>query len=165
MRFLLLFAAAFTLAAASTRSKATPDREKLAANVTSAQTVGKIAAEAAIAKGIKAVVFDRQNVFVGTFNLDPRSAQLNTEIGLLVESPVLSDQVAKYIESGMQPDHSWHVQRGKPGTDEVKSRSGRLYWSAGDPANPTVTRKEPEAGFMSRVMMRVLTWLPIDQWL
>ena len=53
--------AGVTLAAASTRSKVTPDREKLAANVASAQTVGKIAAEAALAKGIKAVVFDRGN--------------------------------------------------------------------------------------------------------
>lgn len=50
-----------TLASASTRSKATPDREKLAANVASAQTIGKLAAEAALAKGIKAVVFDRGN--------------------------------------------------------------------------------------------------------
>jgi large subunit ribosomal protein L18 len=48
-----------TLASTSTRAKATPDREKLAANVASAQTVGKLAAELALAKGIKAVVFDR----------------------------------------------------------------------------------------------------------
>jgi large subunit ribosomal protein L18 len=48
-----------TLAAASTLSKATPDREKLAANVTSAKTIGTLAAKAAIDKGIKAVVFDR----------------------------------------------------------------------------------------------------------
>src|SRR5262245_14175609 len=52
-------AAGLTLASASTRSKATPDREKLGANVASAKTIGKIAAEAAIAKGIKTVVFDR----------------------------------------------------------------------------------------------------------
>ena len=48
-----------TLASASTRSKATPDRDKLAANVPSAKTVGTLAAQAAIAKGISAVVFDR----------------------------------------------------------------------------------------------------------
>src|SRR5208282_455604 len=48
-----------TLAAASTTSKGTPDREKLAANVTSAKIVGKLAAETALAKGIKEVVFDR----------------------------------------------------------------------------------------------------------
>ena len=51
--------AGVTLAAASTTSKAAPDRDKLAANVASAKTIGKLAAEAALAKGIKAVVFDR----------------------------------------------------------------------------------------------------------
>src|ERR1044071_7284671 len=52
-------AAGATLAAVSTRSKSTPDRDKLAANVASAQVVGKLAADAALGKGIKAVVFDR----------------------------------------------------------------------------------------------------------
>ena len=48
-----------TLAAASTLSKATPDREKLGANVNSAKTIGSLAAKMAMDKGIKAVVFDR----------------------------------------------------------------------------------------------------------
>jgi large subunit ribosomal protein L18 len=48
-----------TLAAASTRSKATPDREQLAANVKSAKTLGALAAQTAMEKGIKQVVFDR----------------------------------------------------------------------------------------------------------
>ena len=48
-----------TLAAASTRSKAAPDRDKLAANVTSAKTIGTLAAKTALDKGIKQVVFDR----------------------------------------------------------------------------------------------------------
>jgi len=51
--------AGVTLAATSTKSKATPDRDQLAANVASAKTIGKLAAEAALAKGIKTVVFDR----------------------------------------------------------------------------------------------------------
>ena len=52
-------AAGVTLAATSTTGKATPDRDKLAANVASATVVGKLAAETALAKGIKTVVFDR----------------------------------------------------------------------------------------------------------
>ena len=48
-----------TLASTSTRAKDQPDRETLGANVKSAVTVGKAAAEAAKAKGISAVVFDR----------------------------------------------------------------------------------------------------------
>jgi large subunit ribosomal protein L18 len=51
--------AGVTLAAASTTSKATPDREKLAANAASAKALGLLAAQAALGKGIKTVVFDR----------------------------------------------------------------------------------------------------------
>jgi large subunit ribosomal protein L18 len=52
-------AAGITVAAASTTSKATPDREKLAANAASAKSLGTLAAQAALGKGIKAVIFDR----------------------------------------------------------------------------------------------------------
>jgi large subunit ribosomal protein L18 len=51
--------AGVTMAAASSTSKATPDREKLKANAASAKTVGTLAAQAALGKGIKQVVFDR----------------------------------------------------------------------------------------------------------
>lgn len=51
--------AGLTLASASTLNKSIPDREKLAANVTSAKLIGKYAAEAAKGKGIERVVFDR----------------------------------------------------------------------------------------------------------
>src|ERR1700690_3477344 len=51
--------AGVTLAAVSTTGKTAPDRDQLAANVASAKVIGKLAAEAALAKGIKAVVFDR----------------------------------------------------------------------------------------------------------
>jgi len=52
-------AAGKTLAAASTLSKATPDKDKLGANVKSAKTIGALAEKAALDKGIKTVVFDR----------------------------------------------------------------------------------------------------------
>ena len=52
-------AAGVTMAAASTTSKATPDRDKLAANVAGAKILGTLAAQAALAKGIKRAVFDR----------------------------------------------------------------------------------------------------------
>src|SRR5689334_8110958 len=51
--------AGVTVAAASTTSKATPNREKLGANVKSAKSIGELAAKAAMDKGIKEVVFDR----------------------------------------------------------------------------------------------------------
>ncbi|MST94219.1 MAG: 50S ribosomal protein L18 [Pedosphaera sp.] len=52
-------AAGRTLVATSTQDKTIADRATLAANVTSATRIGKLAAEAAVGKGIKNVVFDR----------------------------------------------------------------------------------------------------------
>jgi large subunit ribosomal protein L18 len=52
-------AAGVTLSAISTTGKTIPDRDKLAANAPSAKTVGALAAQAALGKGIKEVVFDR----------------------------------------------------------------------------------------------------------
>jgi large subunit ribosomal protein L18 len=51
--------AGLTLAAATTTSKSTPDRDKLAANAVSAKKMGALAAQTALSKGIKQVVFDR----------------------------------------------------------------------------------------------------------
>src|SRR5512144_816006 len=48
-----------TLAATSSTSKATPDRDKLTANVNGAKAIGALAAQTALSKGIKTVVFDR----------------------------------------------------------------------------------------------------------
>lgn len=51
--------AGVTLTSATTTSKTTPDRDKLSANVASAKTIGTLAAQAALGKGIKQVIFDR----------------------------------------------------------------------------------------------------------
>lgn len=48
-----------TLASASTLNKSIPDRDKMAANVVSAEKIGRLAAEAAKNKGIEQIVFDR----------------------------------------------------------------------------------------------------------
>ena len=38
----------------------------------------------------KSLVFDRKSVFIGSFNLDPRSTALNTEIGVMIDSPEIA---------------------------------------------------------------------------
>jgi putative cardiolipin synthase len=57
----------------------------------------------------KTMVFDRKFVFVGSFNLDPRSVNLNTEMGLLVDSESLGQAVAESIEQDISPGNSWQV--------------------------------------------------------
>jgi putative cardiolipin synthase len=57
----------------------------------------------------KTAVFDRKITFVGSFNLDPRSMDLNTEMGWLVESNSLAEAVARSIENDIAAGNSWQV--------------------------------------------------------
>lgn len=55
----------------------------------------------------KSMVIDGEIVFIGTFNLDPRSANLNTEVGMLARDRKLAQQVTKSIETDILPGNSW----------------------------------------------------------
>lgn len=57
----------------------------------------------------KAMVIDRQRVVIGSMNFDPRSAQINTEMGVFVESPGLAAALAALIERDIAPANSWRV--------------------------------------------------------
>ncbi len=84
---------------------------------------------------VKTLVVDRQTVYAGSLNLDPRSIRLNTEMGMIVSSPGLAEEVATLIERDMQPTNSWRV-----GLDA----DGDLVWvsSAG-----TVTKQPARSGW------------------
>jgi len=51
----------------------------------------------------KFIVFDRKSVFIGSFNLDQRSSTLNTEIGMMIDSPEIAGQAAKIMDEGVLP--------------------------------------------------------------
>jgi len=55
----------------------------------------------------KSMVIDNETLFVGTFNFDPRSANLNTEVGVLLRNPVLAGMVEGQIIRDMAPENSW----------------------------------------------------------
>ena len=57
----------------------------------------------------KALAFDREAVFIGSYNLDPRSGDINTEAGLYIESPALAEELAALIIDGMSPENSYQV--------------------------------------------------------
>jgi len=57
----------------------------------------------------KSMVVDGKTVYIGTFNLDPRSANLNTEVGALVDSEQLAEQLTASIERDIHPDNSWRT--------------------------------------------------------
>ncbi len=79
----------------------------------------------------KSMVVDGATLFVGTFNLDPRSANLNTEVGVLIPSPEAARQVEQNIERDMEPGNSWDAARDHPDSHAApgKRRSSR-FWGA-----------------------------------
>jgi putative cardiolipin synthase len=73
----------------------------------------------------KSMVIDDRLIYIGTFNLDPRSANLNTEVGVLIESKELARQLTASIERDMLPENSWRPTL-KFAPDYLVERSKRL---------------------------------------
>lgn len=99
----------------------------------------------------KTFIVDRERLFVGSLNLDPRSAKLNTEMGIVIHHPSLAAQLEDTLrERTAQTAYQLSL-------DEKK----RLQWQ--DPETGKNSRKEPEASFWKRWMSRFLSILPIER--
>ena len=73
----------------------------------------------------KSMVIDGEQIFIGTFNLDPRSANLNTEVGILINSDTLAQQLTESIERDIRPENSWKTTA-EYNPDREVSRGKRL---------------------------------------
>ena len=62
----------------------------------------------------KTLVVDGKRVYIGTFNLDPRSENLNTEVGVIMHDPALAQAVEAAIETDMLPGNSWNAASDRP---------------------------------------------------
>ena len=103
----------------------------------------------------KTFAVDDQRIFVGSFNFDPRSIELNTEMGLVIDSPALASQLGQAMRTTI-PQRAYQV---------LLNPDGSLYWIARN-ANGTTTRydTEPGASVWKRLGVAILSVLPID-WL
>jgi putative cardiolipin synthase len=81
----------------------------------------------------KAMVFDRRKIFVGSFNFDPRSVLWNTEVGVLVDSPKLAEQLRELTLQGMAPALSY----------EAKLEDGKVVWVTEDNGQIHTLHTEP----------------------
>jgi len=76
----------------------------------------------------KTMVIDGESLFIGTFNLDPRSANLNTEIGVQIESSLLARQVEAHIEQDMRPQNSWDSLTDNPDEQATLGKRIQLWF-------------------------------------
>lgn len=98
----------------------------------------------------KIFVIDRKLAYVGSLNLDPRSIYLNTEMGLIIEDPVLATKLAEIFDRNASGANGWQVLMDEKGDLEWKSDLGVLEW-------------QPAQGSMQRLGAKVLGWLPIKK--
>jgi putative cardiolipin synthase len=102
----------------------------------------------------KTFTVDRERLFIGSFNLDPRSVALNTELGFLIESPALAAQVADVFAD--QVAHLAYEVRINDG--------GHLIWVENDGGAERIHGQEPGMGPVPRLALAAVARLPIE-WL
>jgi putative cardiolipin synthase len=100
----------------------------------------------------KAFAVDGETGFVGSFNVDPRSISLNTEMGVLFHDADTAAALERVVHARVGGRHSYRVLL----------RDGALRWEDAATAPPKEWGHEPETRWWQRAAVRVLEWLPIE---
>jgi putative cardiolipin synthase len=99
----------------------------------------------------KAFAIDRRHLFIGSFNFDPRSANINTEMGVFIDSSELAEAFVKGARHHV-PRQSYELMLGN---------KGALRWRGIDDDNEVILNKEPQAGLWHRIAGHIARVLPI----
>ncbi len=97
----------------------------------------------------KALVGDRDKVFIGSLNLDPRAVIINTENGVYFESEALGEDLGRLFDEMMSAGNAWQVK-----VDE----NGKLTWTAQE----GVRSQQPARNFGQRIADFLYRLLPIE---
>ncbi len=100
----------------------------------------------------KAILVDRQWLFVGSLNVDPRSIEINTEMGLIAHAPDLASDLADAAEQALRSVA--YVVELRP--------DGSLQWRASMEEGEVIVTKEPESSWWRRFSAGFYGMLPIE---
>lgn len=100
----------------------------------------------------KMMTLDDKQVFIGSFNFDPRSANLNTEIGVILDSKPLADAVHKTMDANLK----------KYAYKLVLDSKNNINWEHSTPAGIKTLRSEPKMKWWQKAGIKVISWLPIE---
>lgn len=98
----------------------------------------------------KLLLIDDRYAFIGSANLDPRSLHLNTEIGLMIDSPEINHQLRELLTLDFHRRNAWHVQR---------SDHGKMIWVSDD----TTLTCQPADSEFQRLEDWFLGVLPLEE--
>src|SRR5690606_31609729 len=96
----------------------------------------------------KTFAVDGQRLFIGSFNFDPRSANLNTELGFVIDSPTLARTVHEAFDVAI-PDNAY----------EVRMEDDELYWIERRGDQQIRFDSEPNSGLLKRAFIVFLSLL------
>ncbi|MBS0364653.1 MAG: phospholipase D family protein [Proteobacteria bacterium] len=130
---------------------AAPRHKRVGLGSGSGRSAGKSSAASLHAKTFSV---DGRGVFIGSFNFDPRSARLNTELGVIIDSPALAGRIEAGISERMA-QAAWKVSL---------SPAGELRWSGERDRRPEQLDVEPQTRLYQRLGVWLLSLLPIE-WL
>jgi cardiolipin synthase C len=99
----------------------------------------------------KAAVIDGRYSFVGSMNLDPRSSNINTEMGAVIDSPGLAADLRALMLRDMSGENAWQV---------LLNDKGKPYWVNSD----ETVEKQPTRGSMQNVMNIIFKVVPKEQY-
>ncbi|WP_346188610.1 phospholipase D family protein [Rubritalea halochordaticola] len=102
-----------------------------------------------VAMHTKAIVGDRTRCFIGSMNLDPRAIKINTESGMLIDSPELTADLFSMLQKIRRSESVWEV---------TLDERNKLRWSE----NGVNFQDEPPAPWMKKVTSRIVGWLPLE---
>ena len=100
----------------------------------------------------KLMALDNKQVFIGSFNFDPRSANLNTEIGVIINSPPLANAVHKTMDVNLK----------KYAYKLVLDSQQKINWLKETPQGIVTLRKEPKMKWWQKAGVKIISWLPIE---
>jgi putative cardiolipin synthase len=100
----------------------------------------------------KTFAVDDERLFVGSFNFDPRSVALNTELGFLIDSPALATAMRETL-----------AQKARQRAYTVRNGEDGLVWEEQESTGKRVVHTtEPGTTAFQRGIVRVMSWLPIE---
>jgi len=117
----------------------------------SSTSIGK---SSGISLHAKTIVVDGRQVFIGSLNMDQRSKLLNTEMGVIVDSPGLAHAISDFFRTATQSSNAYQVT--------IDPASHHLVWRAEDDGKPVTYQSDPGANAKRRTEATLLRLLPID---
>lgn len=106
----------------------------------------------------KDYIVDRHLVFIGSLNMDPRSAKLNTEMGVVLDSPALCERMIKSMDDGLL-DMAYRVEL----RTDADGNHRHLTWTTREKGQLKTYDSEPGMDALQHIGIGVLRVLPIRE--